>query len=74
MKKITLNSITISLFKASDRGYLYDIYLNNEPEDIDYDTESDDGGQCTSNNTETAIKMATDHAIRLLQDIKNGAI
>lgn len=69
-----MQSITIQITEASDEGYFYDIYLNKEASEIDEDTESDDGGQCTSEDIAIAIEMATSHAGRLLQDVKDGAI
>lgn len=45
--------------KASDdEGYFYDIYYHKAPEDITEDDESDDGGQCTSDDIGEAIDMA----------------
>lgn len=62
--------LTIKLSKASDEGYFYDIYLM-DAVDIDDDTESEDGGQCTSEDLRDAIEMASEHAQRLLVDLDN---
>jgi len=61
-----MENLTIKIYKASDEGYFYDIYLNTSPEDIEDDTESDDGGQCTSEDMRNAIEMASDQAKRLI--------
>lgn len=66
-----MESITIKIYEASDEGYFYDIYLNQCPEDITDDDESYDGGQCTSEDMKDAIEMASDHACRILSDLKN---
>lgn len=44
-------------------GYMYDIF---DAEEIDEDTDSDDGGICTGSE-ENAIKMACDQAIELVK-------
>jgi len=51
--------ITIKVWATDQGGYMYDIFLTN---DVDEDTESDDGGHCTSEEMADAIKMASDHA------------
>ena len=63
-------NITITITKASDEGYFYDIYLANAC-DIDDDTESEDGGQCTSEDVRDTIEMASEHAQKLLVEIDN---
>jgi len=61
-----MENLTIRISKASgDEGYFYDIYFL-EPADIDDDTESEDGGHCTSDNIKDALQMATSQAHDLL--------
>ena len=65
-----MENITIRINKASDdEGYFYDIYLVDATE-ITNDTESDDGGQCTSENIKDVIEMASEQAKELV-DHKN---
>jgi hypothetical protein len=53
------DEVTIHLHKASDGGYLFEIY-HSAPEDVE-DTEAHDGGQCTSNFS-VALKNAVEMA------------
>lgn len=62
--------ITIKISKASDEGYFYDIYLM-DAVDIDDETESEDGGQCTSEDVRDCIEMASEHAKTFLVDYDN---
>lgn len=64
-------NITIKIYKAeSEDGFFYDIYLL-APEDIDEDTESEDGGICTSKDMRDAIEMASEQAKELLVNLDN---
>ena len=56
-----IENLTIRISKASDEGYFYDIYLLDATE-IDDDTESEDGGQCTSEDIKDALAMAYQQA------------
>jgi len=61
-----MENITIKISKASDDdGYFYDIYLK-DMSDITDDTDSEDGGQCTSEDIIDAIDMASKQAQRLV--------
>jgi len=61
-------NLTIKIFKASDEGYFYDIYLS---DGLDEDEESVDGGQCTSEDIRDAVEMASEHACQFLVDYDN---
>lgn len=64
-------NLTIRIMKASDEdGYFYDIYLT-APEDINEDTESEDGGLCTSEDIRDAIEMASEQASKFLVHYDN---
>jgi len=63
-------NLTIKIYKASDEGYFYDIYLMSA-EDITDDTESEDGGQCTSEDIRDAIEMASEQAKTFLVNYDN---
>lgn len=60
-----MENITIKIFKATDEvGFFYDIY---DTDEVDDNTESIDGGFCTSEDIKSAIEMASDQAIRLIK-------
>ena len=59
-----MKEITIKIYQSSEEdGYFYDIYDTN---DVDEDTESIDGGFCTT-TMENAIDMAQSQAKDLLK-------
>lgn len=61
-----MENLTIRIYKAeSEEGYFYDIYLA-DAVDIDDDTESEEGGICTSENIKDALAMATSQARDLI--------
>ncbi len=63
-------NITIKISKASDEEYFYDIYLM-APDEITDDTDSEDGGQCTSEDVRDAIEMASAQACEFLVNYDN---
>lgn len=54
--------VTIKIYQNSDGDYNYDVYDTN---DVDDDTQSVDGGTCTSTMA-NAIGMATDCALKMI--------
>ena len=60
-----LNTMTITIFRASDGdGFIYDIY-DCEASEID-DKDALDGGQCTSDDIKDALGMAKSQALDLI--------
>lgn len=51
-----IDSLTIKIYPASDEGYMYDIYDNE-----DGDGDAIDGGQCTT-TLQNALDMAHEQA------------
>jgi hypothetical protein len=51
-----MKEITIKIYNSEDQGgFMYDIY---DTADVDDDTESIDGGHCTSQDIRNALDMA----------------
>lgn len=73
-KEPDLEAVTIKIYRASNGGYLYDIYdcdaidLAQQMED---EPESDDGGLCTG-TFKDAIGMAAGHAESLIERYKRS--
>lgn len=59
-----MDEITIKVwFSESENGYMYDIF---DTVDVDEDTESVDGGLCTTTMA-NAIDMATSQALQIIK-------
>lgn len=66
MQKHFKDTMTITIFRSADNdGFFYDIY-DCEASEVD-DSDSVDGGFCTSDSIEDAYMMATSQANRLME-------
>ena len=66
-----MDNLMITISKASDEGYFYDIYLNTDVQEASEREDSDDGGQCTSENIQEALLMAYEQARELIANKNN---
>lgn len=59
-KNKKVRNLTINIWEASEGGYIYDIYINKELEELE-DIDGEDGGHCTG-TLRNALDMTNDQA------------